>query len=105
MGYGSDLTIGLFSKQCSIFNKEIDVANTLLARDYKGFGNQSMNGVINAYKEKDWKVSPYRCRGGQKGWIYSVDGIVGALPASQYKDPFKILIKKKDENGENTTVR
>ena len=37
--------------------------------------------------------------GGQKGWIYSVDGIVGTLPASQYKDPYKILIKKmiKDE--------
>ena len=34
-----------------------------------------------------------------------MNGIVGALPASQYKDPFKILIKKKDENGENTTVR
>lgn len=53
MGYGSDLTIELFSKQCSIFDKEIDVANTLLIRDYKGFGNQSMNGVINAYKDKD----------------------------------------------------
>jgi hypothetical protein len=28
------------------FDREIDVANTLLARDYKGFGNQGMNGVI-----------------------------------------------------------
>lgn len=46
MGYGSGIKTGLFSKQCSQFNKEIDVANTLLARDYKGFGNQSMNGVI-----------------------------------------------------------
>ena len=53
MGYSSDLMIGLFSKQCSTFDKEIDVSNTLLARDYKGFGNQSMNGVINAYKDKD----------------------------------------------------
>jgi hypothetical protein len=26
--------------------KPIDIANTLLARDYKGFGNQAMNGVI-----------------------------------------------------------
>ncbi|MFR3401272.1 MAG: hypothetical protein ACLTUL_03025 [Blautia faecis] len=26
--------------------KRIDVANTLLARDYKGFGNQGMNAVV-----------------------------------------------------------
>ncbi len=38
---------GLFSKQCSVFDRETEVANTLLARDYKGFGNQSMNGVIS----------------------------------------------------------
>lgn len=29
--------------------KQIDIATTLMARDYKGFGNQSMNGVI------EWK--------------------------------------------------
>lgn len=28
------------------FEKQIDVANSLLARDYKGFGNQATNGVI-----------------------------------------------------------
>lgn len=33
---------------------------------------------------------------GQKGWIYSVDGIVGTLPASQYKDPAKIVVERKD---------
>ena len=44
---------GLFSKQCKIFDREIDVANTLLARDYKGFGNQSMNGVIECNKKKE----------------------------------------------------
>jgi DNA (cytosine-5)-methyltransferase 1 len=51
MGYGSGIKTGLFSKQCSQFDKEIDVANTLLARDYKGFGNQAMNGVIQ-YQNK-----------------------------------------------------
>ena len=51
MGYGSGIKTGLFSKQCSQFDKEIDVANTLLARDYKGFGTgfDTMNGVI------EWK--------------------------------------------------
>lgn len=50
MGYGSSMT-GLFSKQCSQSKKETDVANTLLARDYKGFGNQPMNGVITYEKD------------------------------------------------------
>lgn len=50
MGYGSSVMPGLFSNQCSEFDKEIDVANTLLARDYKGFGNQAMNGVIECKK-------------------------------------------------------
>jgi hypothetical protein len=30
---------------------ETDIATTLMARDYKGFGNQSMNGVIEWNKE------------------------------------------------------
>lgn len=36
----------------SEFVKETDVANTLLARDYKGFGNQSMNGVVEYRKDE-----------------------------------------------------
>lgn len=52
MGYGSSLIkTGIFSQQCQKFDREIDVANTLLARDYKGFGNQGMNGVITKYEE------------------------------------------------------
>ena len=31
-------------------DKKTDVANTLCTRDYKGFGNQSMNGVIECQK-------------------------------------------------------
>ena len=45
MGCHSDITC-LLSYQCGYFDKETDIANTLLARDYKGFGNQQMNGVI-----------------------------------------------------------
>lgn len=37
---------GIFSKQCSSFDKESDIACTLMARDYKGIGNQQGNGVI-----------------------------------------------------------
>lgn len=39
----------LLSNQATQIEKQIDVATTLMARDYKGFGNQSMNGVI------EWK--------------------------------------------------
>ena len=37
---------GLVSHKGEQFEKVTDTANTLLARDYKGFGNQAMNAVI-----------------------------------------------------------
>ena len=47
MGCDSNRMItGIFSKQCSSFDKESDIACTLMARDYKGIGNQQGNGVI-----------------------------------------------------------
>ena len=39
----------LLKNQGSELEKFTNVANTLMARDYKGFGNQGMNGVI------EWK--------------------------------------------------
>ena len=39
----------LLSNQATQIEKQIDIATTLMARDYKGFGNQPMNGVI------EWK--------------------------------------------------
>ena len=48
----NELVAGVFSKQCSQFDKVVDVANTLLARDYKGFGNQGMNGVLECKLKK-----------------------------------------------------
>lgn len=56
-----ELTTGLFSNQCRKFEREIDVANTLLARDYKGFGNQPMNGVICG--ELDNQISSHPAEG------------------------------------------
>lgn len=43
---------GIFSKQCSSFDREPDMACSLMARDYKGFGNQNMNGVIKCKEIK-----------------------------------------------------
>ena len=39
----------LLKKQGSEFERFTDTATTLMARDYKGFGNQGTNGVI------EWK--------------------------------------------------
>ena len=40
----------LLRNQGTELEKVTDVSNTLMARDYKGFGNQSMNGVIECQK-------------------------------------------------------
>lgn len=42
----NNTTTGLVTKQATEFRKLTDVSNTLMARDYKGFGNQEMNCVI-----------------------------------------------------------
>lgn len=44
------IVTGLVRNQGEEFTKETDCANTLLARDYKGFGNQEMNCVIENNK-------------------------------------------------------
>ena len=36
----------LLKEQATEIDRKTDIATTLMARDYKGFGNQSMNGVI-----------------------------------------------------------
>ena len=41
----------LLKNQCNDFERHTYIATTLMARDYKGFGNQSMNGVIEWSKK------------------------------------------------------
>ena len=36
----------VLSKYGTQLDKQTEVANTIMARDYKGFGNQGMNGVV-----------------------------------------------------------
>lgn len=40
----------LLKQQGTDIDRKTDIATTLMARDYKGFGNQSMNGVIECQK-------------------------------------------------------
>lgn len=74
-------TVGiLLSKQGKQIEKAVDVANTLMARDYKGFGNQTMNGVL------EWKKINCKLYGTLQGgkWdkinenckrVYATDGV------------------------------
>lgn len=43
----------LLSNQGTKGERPINIANTLLARDYKGFGNQAMNGVIEIERKNN----------------------------------------------------
>ena len=43
---------GIISEQATRFNGETEYANTLLARDYKGFGNRGMNCVVETNNQK-----------------------------------------------------
>jgi hypothetical protein len=58
MGCGSSaIHTVLVSRQCSKIDREINIANTLMARDYKGFGNQSMNGVIECEQHENMSTN------------------------------------------------
>lgn len=55
---------GLVSNKGEKFERETEYANTLLARDYKGFGNQAMNAVINIQNKNNLrirKLNPKEC--------------------------------------------
>jgi hypothetical protein len=41
----------LLSNQGTKFERKTDIANCLMARDYKGFGNQEANGVIEKWQK------------------------------------------------------
>ena len=44
LGYGC-------ANKCRELTHEMDVATTLMARDYKGFGNQQMTGVVEIERD------------------------------------------------------
>lgn len=55
---------GLVSNKREKFERETEYGNTLLARDYKGFGNQAMNAVINIQNKnclRIRKLTPKEC--------------------------------------------
>ena len=55
MGHDSSvISTGYFFDYCTKMKEHQGVVNSILARDYKGFGHQGMNGVIeNVTNEKE----------------------------------------------------
>ena len=50
---GRQLHKGVVVSKCGkVIERETDIAMTLMARDYKGFGNQSTTGVLEWIKKK-----------------------------------------------------
>ena len=70
-----------------------DICSTLMARDYKGFGNQRMTGVAELQLGEN-KINVVGDTGDnyeQNGRVYGIDGIAPTLSARDYKDPKRIL--------------
>lgn len=67
--------------QATTFDGLTDVAHTLMARDYKGFGNQSMTGVI---EPSIIKVDQLDSSFDQSGRVYSAEGIAPTVMSNSH---------------------
>ena len=100
-GHEPKIITGLVKNQGEEFTKETDYANTLLARDYKGFGNQEMNCVIeNNVKEIGYIKKSEDGKKHQSNTVYDSD-YVGrrSLCACDYKSPMMVNIKQATKRG------
>lgn len=59
MGTGGNNVPMIVSNQGEKAIENKDVARTIMSRDYKGFGNQEMNGVLNGYRLR--RLTPKEC--------------------------------------------
>lgn len=55
------IVTGLVSNKGENFEKQTEFANTLLARDYKGFGNYKMNCIVDVNDIRIRKLTPREC--------------------------------------------
>ena len=77
----SERYTGTLSKQGTVFDKETDVSNTLMARDYKGFGNQSMNCVVEPVRLGN--IYGDHCGTGFAGNVWDAEAISPTLMTMQ----------------------
>ncbi len=99
-GHEPKVITGLVKNQGEQFAKETDCANTLLARDYKGFGNQEMNYVTeNNVKEIGYIKKTEDGKKHQSNTVYDSDHIGRSLCACDYKSPMMVNIKQATKQG------
>lgn len=72
--YFKEKTTGILSKQATKFENETQIANTLLARDYKGFGNQGMNCVVEPSTDKDLQQKVLVKEATKQGYAEAFEG-------------------------------
>ncbi len=79
---------------------ESQLANTLLARDYKGFGNQDMNGVIEPKAERIAGIFDKDGERHQAGAIWDKEQLAPSLDTAQggWRQP-SVLIKNNTKQG------
>lgn len=99
-GLEPKIIIDLVRNQGEEFTKETNCANTLLARDYKGFGNQEMNCVTeNNVKEIGYIKKSEDGKKHQSNTVYDSDYIGRSLCACDYKSPMMVNIKQATKQG------
>ena len=99
-GHEPKVITGLVKNQGEQLAKETDCANTLLARDYKGFGNQEMNYVTeNNVKEIGYIKKTEDGKKHQSNTVYDSDHIGRSLCACDYKSPMMVNIKQATKQG------
>lgn len=99
-GLEPKIITGLVRNQGEEFTKETNCANTLLARDYKGFDNQEMNCVIeNNVKEIGYIKKSEDGKKHQSNTVYDSDYIGRSLCACDYKSPMMVNIKQATKQG------
>lgn len=91
--------------QATTFDGLTDVAHTLMARDYKGFGNQSMTGVIEPSIEV---LCHYMPSGHEASRVVDVDGIAPTVKENHgtvtaVVEPF--IVASRGRNPENPSDR
>lgn len=94
-------TTGILSNQATVFEGETEVANTLLARDYKGFGNQGMNCVVEPCVKQIGNCCPTKSRDNpNQGRIYDVAGLCPTLNCMSgwNRQPF-VLVREATKKG------
>ena len=79
---------------------ESQLANTLLARDYKGFGNQDMNGVIEPIADRIVGIFDKEGKRHQAGGVYDKEQLSPSLDTAQggWRQP-SVLIKNNTKQG------